>query len=344
MKAIQLIKYGSSINAFKTAEIPTPLLSEKEEVLIKVHAFGLNFADVMARKGLYRAAPDLPAVLGYEVVGEVIKVNDAENDYLIGKRVLCLTRFGGYAEFVKSKKSIIKIIPSSLSDGQALALATQYCTAFLALKSCNNLNSSDTILIHSASGGVGSAIIQLAKLKKIKVIGLTRSANKVDYLKKNGVDFPIVTTEDDYLSLLKSNPTFSKVQAIFNSVGGKTMKKDIELLDITGQIVFFGISDRTNQKKGLLFTLFQLLKIGKIHPAKLLLNSQTISGLNLLAIADKNPQQLNDALEELISLFEENKISPSLGNQFLWNELSSAHEKFEKGELTGKVFVKVEIK
>ena len=344
MKAIQLIKYGSSFNAFKTSEIPTPLLSEKEEVLIKVNAFGLNFADVMARKGLYRAAPDLPAVLGYEIVGKVIKVNDPENEYLIGKRVLCLTRFGGYAEFVKSKKSIIKIIPLSLSDGQALALATQYCTAFLAISSCINLNPLDTILIHSASGGVGSAITQLAKHKNLKVIGLTRSPHKVDYLKQNGVDLPIVTTENDYLSLLKSKSNYANVRAVFNSVGGKTMKKDIKLLDVTGQIVFFGISDRINQKKGFLNTLIQLLKIGKIHPAKLLLNSQTISGLNLLAIADKNPQQLINALEELISLFEENKISPSLGNQFLWNELSSAHEKFEKGELTGKVFVKVDIK
>ena len=75
MKAIQLVKYGPAKTAFKTAEVPTPKLNNKEDILIKVHAFGLNFADIMARKGLYRAAPDLPAILGYEVVGEVVKVN-----------------------------------------------------------------------------------------------------------------------------------------------------------------------------------------------------------------------------------------------------------------------------
>jgi NADPH2:quinone reductase len=341
MKAIQLIKYGEAQNAFKTADIPIPSLLDDDDILIKVDAFGLNFADIMARKGLYRAAPPLPAVLGYEVVGEIIKVKSANYNYLLGQKALCLTRFGGYAEFVKSKVSIIKTIPATLTDGQALALATQYCTAFLALDSCSNLNASDVILVHSASGGVGTAITQLAKIRGIKVIGLTRSEEKVDYLIKNGVDYPIVTTKSDYCKIITKNKNLTKIQASFNSVGGATLKKDIQVLDINGQIVFFGISDRTNQKKGVLFTLFQLFKIGKIHPAKLLLNSQAIRGLNLLAIGDKNPKQLTKALEELISLVEQKKLTPSTGNEYSWDELSLAHHRFEKGKFTGKFYIKV---
>lgn len=337
MKAIHLVSYGSAKQAFKEANVDIPILIDNEDVLIKVHAFGLNFADIMARKGLYRATPPLPAILGYEVIGEVIKVHDQSHDYLVGKRVLSLTRFGGYAEYVKSNISTIKEVPSIISDGQALALATQYCTAFLALESCSSLKKSDTILIHSASGGVGTAITQLAKLKELKVIGLTRSQNKVEYLKSNGVDIPIVTTNEDYFSKIKPE----KIQASFNSVGGDTFKKDIQLLDIGGQIVFFGISDRTNQKKGLFFTLLQLFKIGKIHPAKLLLNSQSIQGLNLLALGDKNPQQLNNALEELISLMLENKIKPKANHEFNFNEIVDAHQGVEEGKFIGKVFVKV---
>ena len=341
MKAIQLVKYGPAKTAFKTAEVPTPKLNNKEDVLIKVHAFGLNFADIMARKGLYRAAPDLPAILGYEVVGEVVKVNDKENNHLIGKKVLSLTRFGGYAEFVQSTSLSISLIPDFLSDGEALALATQYCTAYLAMESCKNLKQSDNILVHSASGGVGTAITQLAKIKGCKVFGLTRSGSKVDYLKSNGVDFPIITSEKDYLKVITENPSFSKVQATFNSVGGETLKKDFQLLDATGEIVFFGISDRSNQKKGLLFTLFQLLKIGKIHPAKLLLNSQSIHGLNLLAIGDKNPEQITYALEKLISLVKEKKIMPHAKHGFEWDKVALAHHGIENGDFTGKVFIKV---
>ena len=337
MKAIHLVSYGPAKQAFKEAEVDIPVLGGKDDVLIKVHAFGLNFADIMARKGLYRATPPLPAILGYEVIGEIIKVHDQSYDYLVGKRVLALTRFGGYAEFVKSNILSVKEVPSIISDGQALALATQYCTAFLAMESCTSLKKLDTILVHSASGGVGSAITQLAKLKELKVIGLTRSQNKVEYLKSNGVDIPIVTANEDYLSKIKTE----KIQASFNSVGGDTLKKDIQLLDVGGQIVFFGISDRTNQKKGLFYTLLQLFKIGKIHPAKLLLNSQSIQGLNLLALGDKNPQQLNNALEELISLMIENKITPKANYEFNFNEIAAAHQGVEEGKFTGKVFVKV---
>ena len=99
MKAIQLIKYGSSKDSFEINEIPVPNLINKEDVLVKVHAFGINFADIMARKGLYRASPALPAVLGYEVVGIVEKTKDPKNNHLVGKRVLALTRFGGYAHY-----------------------------------------------------------------------------------------------------------------------------------------------------------------------------------------------------------------------------------------------------
>ena len=112
-------------------------------------------------------------------------------------------------------------------------------------------------------------------------------------------------------------------------------------LDTTGEIVFFGISDRTNQKKGLLFTLFQLLKIGKIHPAKLLLNSQSIHGLNLLAIGDKNPEQITYALEKLISLVKEKKIMPHAKHGFDWDKIALAHHGIENGDFTGKVFIKV---
>ena len=337
MKAIHLVKYGPAKQAFKQVEVDIPVLKTKDDVLIKVHAFGLNFADIMARKGLYRATPPLPAILGYEIIGEVINVHDKSHDYLVGKRVLALTRFGGYAEYVKSNIFSVKEIPSSISDGQALALATQYCTAFLAMESCPNLKKSDTILVHSASGGVGTAITQLAKLKELKVLGLTRSPEKVEYLKNNGVDIPIVTSNEDYHSKIKTK----KIQASFNSVGGDTLKKDIKLLDVGGQIVFFGISDRINQKKGLFFTLLQLFKIGKIHPAKLLLNSQSIKGLNLLVLADKNPQQLNNALEELISLMLEDKINPKANHEFDFNEIATAHQGVEEGKFTGKVFVKV---
>ena len=341
MKAIQLIKYGSADKAFRSAEVSKPKLQSEDDVLVKVHAFGLNFADVMARKGLYRAAPPIPAVLGYEVIGEVVEVKSTNHQSLIGKRVVALTRFGGYAEYACTKISGLVEVPNQINDGEALALATQYCTAFLAVKKCQELKEKDAVLIHSATGGVGTAITQLLKHKGCKVIGLTRSNEKVDYLIKNGVDIPIVTTKGDYSKQILEAINNHKVAASFNSVGGKTIKKDLSLLATNGQLVFFGISDRTNQKRGMLFTLFQLLKIGKTHPAKLLLNSQAIHGLNLLALADNKSEQIKEALQELISLRLEKKILPKADFSFEWENIAKAHDGLEKGKFTGKVFIKV---
>jgi len=339
MKAIQLIKYGEASTSFKIATVPEPELTNNEDVLIQVEASGINFADVMARKGLYRAAPPLPAVLGYEVVGVVIKVKDPANEHYIGKKVLAMTRFGGYAEFALSTIKGIQEIPKELNNGAALALATQYCTAYFALNVEMNLMKGDTVLIHAASGGVGTALTQLAKLKGCKVIGLTRSKNKLDYLTKNGVDICIVTSSEDYVNEVETKIGNKKVDAIFNPIGGKTVKKDLSLLSSGGKLVFFGISERLKKPKGIINTFFQLLKIGKVHPAILLLNSQSIIGVNLLKIAEDKPNVIDLILKELIELASENKINPNAKHGYSYKEIHSAHDGLEKGNFTGKSFI-----
>lgn len=340
MKAIQLIKYGSSKDSFLSKNVPLPILVNKDDVLIKVHAFGINFADIMARKGLYKASPALPAVLGYEVVGIVEKTKNSQYKNLIGKRVLALTRFGGYAEYAVTSALALIEIPNTLKNGIALALATQYCTALLAVKK-TSLQKDDLVLIHSASGGVGTALTQLVKQKGCKIIGLTRSESKIPYLKSNGVDFPIDTSKKDYKLQIQQIFPNQKITSIFNSVGGKTFKKDIQLLENGGTLIFFGISDRINQKKGLFQTLLQMLKIGKIHPALLILKSQTIVGLNLLEIADKKPQQLLEALKELVTLRNRNVIKPIAFNKFTWEEISKAHYGMENAQFTGKTYINI---
>ena len=234
MKAFQLVKYGTpSSSVFKEVDVEKPTLLKDNELLVKVHAFGLNYADVMARKGLYKAAPPLPCILGYEVIGEIVAVKNTKNNEWMGKRVLAMTRFGGYAEYAKTVINGVVEIPKEISNGAALALATQYCTAYFALCHEIKLYPGETVLIHAASGGVGTALTQLAKWKGCKVIGLTRSPKKVDYLTKNGVDLPIVTTETDYKSEVNNYPEYKKVSAAFNAVGGTTVKKDLSIYENT---------------------------------------------------------------------------------------------------------------
>ena len=128
MKAATLVKKGDASQAFEIRETEKPVL-DSFDVLIKVEAFGLNFADVMARKGMYDAAPPMPSVLGYDVVGEVVESNCEEGKKLIGKRVVAMTRFGGYAEYAKTDYRACAEISKEMNPAQATALATQYCTA-----------------------------------------------------------------------------------------------------------------------------------------------------------------------------------------------------------------------
>ena len=223
MKGATLVRKGDALKAFEIREHKEPVLREID-VLIEVEAFGLNFADVMARNGLYKAAPPMPSLLGYDVVGKVVKSGSDQGSYLIGKRVVAMTRFGGYAELAATDHRACAVIPEDMDPAKAAALATQYCTAYHAAYECVSLFEGDKVLIHAAAGGVGTALTQLAKLKGCEVFGITSSDKKVDYLKSNGVDHPIVLSKGDYVDQIRAIAG-NDIMVAFNSVGERLSGK-----------------------------------------------------------------------------------------------------------------------
>ena len=164
MKAAVLVRKGDPSRAFEIREVPDPKIKDGE-VLIKVEGFGLNFADVMARLGLYADAPPMPSVLGYDVTGRVTAVAPDITHLQVGDRVTAMTRFGGYAEYVAAMGMGTARIAEDMPVGEATALTTQYCTAYYAAAEVVNLHEGDRVLIHSAAGGVGTALLQHAKYK-----------------------------------------------------------------------------------------------------------------------------------------------------------------------------------
>ncbi|NNF20551.1 MAG: alcohol dehydrogenase catalytic domain-containing protein, partial [Saprospiraceae bacterium] len=155
MKAIYLTKYGDSNKVFDIREVNQPKPAPGQ-VLIKVEAFGLNFADVIARRGLYPDAPKNPALLGYDVAGTVAGLGEGVSSVNIGDRVSALTRFGGYAEYACTMEEGVAKIPDNMDTALSTALATQACTAYYSAVQCVNLHPDDKVLIHAAAGGVGS--------------------------------------------------------------------------------------------------------------------------------------------------------------------------------------------
>ena len=339
MKAFQLVKYGSAKEAFELTCIDEPQI-EENEVLIEVEGFGLNYADVLARLGQYREAPPLPCVVGYEVVGKVTKLGGAVDNNLLDKRVVGFTRFNAYATHVKTSHLGIAEIPENLELVKGLALGTQFVTAYYAAFMCCDLQEGDVVLIHAAAGGVGSALIQLCKLKGVEIIALAGSEEKLKVAKQNGADHVINYETHDYEEEVQSILGDRKIDVSFNSTAGASFKKDFRLLNFTGKLVMYGASSRSGKKWGLLSTLNMLRKMGLFIPIALLMTSKSLIGVNMLKIADHKPMIIKRCLDAISQLAAQGKINPLVGGEFTSDQLAEAHEKLEKRGTVGKVGVR----
>lgn len=337
MKAAVLVKNTTSDKAFEIREIPAPEPKEGE-VLIKVEGFGLNFADIMARQGNYQDCPPLPAVIGYDVVGIVEKIGAGVDNVTKGDRVTAMTRFGGYAEYAITDYRACAKIPNDYDLGKATALTTQYCTAYYCFEEMVNLYEGDAVLIHAAAGGVGTALVQLAKDKGCKIFGTASSPEKLAYLKEMGVDFPINYKEQDFVEAVKKEMGDQGLDAIFDAVGGEYVKKDLKILGSGGRLVLFGAATMTGAN------IFQKISAGLgfgfYHPAEFMMTSRAMIGVNMLRIADNRPMVLKRCLENVVKLVDEKVLDPTVGKVFSINELAEAHEYLETRQSMGKITVK----
>ncbi|MFT6844316.1 MAG: NADPH:quinone reductase-like Zn-dependent oxidoreductase [Flavobacteriales bacterium] len=337
MKAVEIYKYGQPSEAFRIIEKPVPNI-KSDEVLVEVEGFGLNFADVMARKGLYKDAPNLPFVPGYDVVGIIAQVGDTVDDRWIGKRIVGMTRFGGYAQQAAAKLATIAEIPANMPLATALTLATQYVTAYYAMEELCKFRKGDTILIHSAAGGVGLALVELAKHKELNIIATAGSDEKVAFLKSIDVTAINYRTQN-YPTEVEKLVGSKSLKASFNAVGGKSFKQDLKLLHAGGTVILYGASARTKGGKGILPTLKLLFDFGLVIPIALMMRSVSINGINMLKLADRNPAHIQTMLNEVIDLVSAKAIEPTEGKMYAIDEINQAHLDLENRHSIGKLGV-----
>lgn len=336
MKAAVLIKNGNAATAFEIREVPKPVLGPGQ-VLIKVAAFGLNFADVVARQGMYKDAPPIPAILGYDVTGTVEAVSDGVLNIKQGDKVFAMTRFGGYAEYAVTNSSAVALVPGNISEAAATALATQYCTAYYAAAEMVNLFAGDKVLIHAGAGGVGIALIQYALYKKCEIFATAGSDEKINYLKSLGVQHPVNYNKQDFETVIKSITRSKGVDVIFDAVGGSSVKKGVRSLAAGGRLICYGAAAITG--KNIFGKLKVALGFGFYHPLMLMQPSKSIIGINMLRIADNHPVIIQRCLENVVRLTEEAVFLPTLAKLFTVNDIGAAHEFLEKRNSIGKVVV-----
>jgi NADPH:quinone reductase-like Zn-dependent oxidoreductase len=336
MKAFYLTKNGDAHSAFELRDLNLSDLAETE-VLIKTEAFGLNYADVMARLGLYRECPPLPTVIGYEAVGRVEKIGASVKSVGVGDRVLAFSRFGGYASHILTPELAVIPLTEEVPASKALALSVQYSTAWYALEECLNLHPGDHVLIHAAAGGVGTALIQMAKRRGCVIAG-TASSHKLNYLKNQGVDLPIDYRNEDFEMVLEKAGWKKKLDAIFDPVGGISVRKGMNLLNSGGKMVVYGGSSMSASKSP--FHKFRVAAgFGIWSPILLMMRSISIIGVNMLRIAEDKPELLQHCMKEVLRLYQEGVFKPEVGGEYSAAQLAEAHSFLESRQSMGKIVV-----
>lgn len=339
MRVYALVKNGSSQSAFELQEKPTPT-PKPGQVLIESEGFGLNFADIMARMGLYRDCPPLPAVIGYENVGHVKQVGEGVTDLKVGERVLAFTRFGGYADHVCSPKEAVVRIPDIMSLGEAASLATQYITAYFAVEETVKLHAGDRVLVHAAAGGVGIALVQMLLAKGCVIFGTVGSDEKVEYLRKMGVHYPINYRKEDYVAAIDRLGFKGKIDTTLNPIGGNYVKKDFKLLNSGGRVILFGASKLTDTNKNIFKMLGVVAGFGFWSPIGFVTKSTSLIGLNMLRIADDRPDLFQKCLQGVSDLYQRGVVKPVVAREYPHTQLADAHDFLASRNSIGKVVVK----
>lgn len=335
IESMVLTRFGTAEFAFERKEValraPKP-----EDVLIEVEAFGLNFADVMARLGLYPATPPLPAVLGYEVVG---RVKESAHGLNAGQRVVALTRFGGYSRAALAHHAGVVPIPEDMPQADALALATQGITTVYMADRAATVAPHEWVLVHAAAGGVGQLLVQLALSRGCTIIGTAGSDTKVQKLRDAGVQYPINYQQADFEAVIRDilkHENRLGLDVIFDPVGGKSVAKGMKLLGPCGRMAVFGGSAFSG-KKGWFGKISTFAQFGFYHPLRLMRQSQSLVGVNILTVADHFPEIIGSCLKQALAYYAQGVFHPEGGQIFPVADLARAHHLLETRQTTGKV-------
>lgn len=342
MKAVFIERIGLPDEALRTRECPTPEPLDGQ-VLIDVRAFGVNFADILARTGMYFDAPRMPFIPGYEVSGVVSAVGDGCQRIKVGDRVAALTDFGGYAEQAVAPEQSVVTIHDDMEFADAAAIPVNGVTAQLALRGLTTAVPGDRVLIHAAAGGVGLMAVQIALDAGCEVFGTVSSDKKVEFLREMGMQHPMIHSRVDVETEVRRLSDDQGLDLVVDSLGGASIAAGIRMLAPSGRLVSIGIASMTPRKtRNLVSAGFGLLKTPFFHPYSLLSESRSYMGINVKRIAEKRPQVLARSLDDIFDLVAQGRVRPHLDSVFPMADCPKAHERLHGRGSIGKVVVTVD--
>jgi NADPH:quinone reductase-like Zn-dependent oxidoreductase len=338
MHQIVIVRHGGP-DVLQPRDAPDPVPGP-DEIRIAVRAAGVNFADVLARMGLYPDAPKPPVTVGYEVSGVVDAIGSAITTHRTGDRVVALTRFGGYADRVVVPAMFAFPIPDALDHVSAAAIPVNYVTALIALYRMANLASGDTVLIHGAGGGVGIAATQLARLRGAIIIG-TASASKHEAIRRQGVHHAIDYRHADVVAEVRRLTNGRGVDIALDPIGGRSFADSYRLLAPLGRLVIYGVSSiAPGERRNWWQAAKTIVQMPRFKPLSLMNRNRGVFGLNVGHLWDER-RQLADAMALLLEEVGAGRLRPVIAQTFPLDRTADAHRFMQSRSNIGKVVLTV---
>lgn len=336
MRQIWISKPGDP-EKLQLQEAPTPL-PRGGEVRIRVEACGVNFADAMARMGVYRDAPKMPFIPGFEVAGVVDAIGQGAPDLQEGDTVFALTRFGGYSDMVCVPHQQVFKRLSWMKAEDAAAFPLNYLLAYLMLVVMGSLRAGDKVLIHSAAGGLGLAALDICQIMGAETYG-TASPDKHDFLRGRGLRHPIDYRNQDFEVVLNDITGGRGVQVILDPFGGRFWQKNYRLLMPTGRLIHYGLRSLAPTKKRSWATAVrELIMLPFYTPIKLMDDNKAVMGVNINHLW-QHDTLYREWMKQLIGWYDEALFRPAIDRTFRFEQAAAAHHYIQDRKNRGKVLL-----
>ena len=323
MKALQVTTLGEPIDSLTLVDTLEPVPGPGQ-VAIRILAAAGNFPDVLMCRGQYQVRPDLPFVPGVEGCGMVTGVGEGVDPTLIGQRIIGGTELphGSFAEVAIMPADQIYVAPASLDDAQASALLVGYQTGWFALHRRARIQPGETLLVHAAAGGVGSAAVELGKAAGATVIAVVGSEAKRATAQALGADLVVDRSTEDFVSIVKDATNGRGADVIFDPVGGETYRKSTKCIAFEGRIVIIG------------FTSGEIQSVALNHA---LVKNYSILGLHWGLYRSEDPTAVRECMTELTALADEGLITPLISQRLSFDEWPRAMQELADGTTVGRL-------
>ncbi len=322
MKAVMVSRFGGP-EVLEYREVEKPTL-QANQVMIKVAATSVNFADIKARRGSSGNNQE-PFVPGLDCAGTIVEVGEDVTDFRIGERVIAFPTDGSYAEYVVADTILTYKLPDSINFETAAACPIVSFTSYKLLTDVGRLTPGESVLIYAAAGGIGTTAIQLAKiLGASNVIGTVSSNEKVDVVLQAGADYVINTSKEDFVESVLKVTDGRGVDVILDSIAGKATEKGLNCLAWYGRLVQFGNASG---------------EIASIQTKDLHKTCRSVLGFSLGTTRKRRPHLLMETAKKVLGYLENEELKIIIGHKFPLKDAKLAHEIVEGRKSKGKVLL-----